>query len=106
MQFIWLGNTIHLQGLRENNKKEISSSQLKGKQVKAISALIILNWLILIKNNLPNVSTLPSILAPFSHLFRNLKSATSLGAFTPDSIDSTFLASQPSPISVLTFSEK
>lgn len=105
MQFIWLGNTIHLQGLRENNKKEISSRQLKGKQDKSNLCSYHLE-LADSRNNLPNVSTLPSILAPLSHLFRNLKSATSLGAFTPDSIDSTFLASQPSPISVLTFSEK
>lgn len=41
MDFKWLGTNIHLQGIRDNDIKEVSSSQLKRMQdIESISHII------------------------------------------------------------------
>lgn len=91
----WLGNTIHLQRLHENDIKEISLSQLKAMQdTKAISVFYHLEHTSSTQNSLPNFTTVPAVLIPFVHFlvifFGNLKACISSGAFTQDSIESTF----------------
>lgn len=61
MQFNWLGNTIHMQGPRDKDIKEISSRQLKRMQAtKAIFAFYNLELTSSNQNSLPDFSTVPS----------------------------------------------
>lgn len=65
MQFDWLGNTIHLDGLRDTAITEISSSQLNRLQAtNSISAFYHLQLSHHTQENIPDLASIPRVLSP------------------------------------------